>query len=61
MYLNVCSFTLCVNVEDETGAAAVVLSDREVHRMIGKNVYEVLKLPKEVYHSIQLQNVYNMM
>lgn len=47
-FFHVCSFRLCVNVEDESGGAAIVLFDREVHRIIGKNVYEVVNLQNKV-------------
>ncbi|KAL1806428.1 hypothetical protein ACET3Z_029496 [Daucus carota] len=35
-------FRLCLIVEDKTGGAAVILDDREVGKIIGKTVYDVL-------------------
>ncbi|XP_074374044.1 replication protein A 70 kDa DNA-binding subunit B-like [Apium graveolens] len=41
------SFKLCVNVEDDSGGAAILLYDREVQRISGKNVYEVFMEQKK--------------
>ncbi|KAL8156047.1 hypothetical protein AgCh_001213 [Apium graveolens] len=36
-------FRLCVIVEDNSGSAAVILDDREVYRIVKKNVYDVIE------------------
>ncbi|KAL8091508.1 hypothetical protein AgCh_033941 [Apium graveolens] len=41
------SFKLCVNVEDDSVGAAILLYDREVQRISGKNVYEVFMEQKK--------------
>lgn len=48
-YIMTCRFRLCVIVEDSSGSAAVILRDREVYRIVKKNVYDVVGDQEKVH------------